>query len=255
MKSIKGIVIFFFFTILSGFTVEGTASNGGFFKTFFVQPFSLAIEGIASLFNDNYGIAIIIITILIRLILLPIMLKQQIQQKVMKEKMDALKPKMDELQKKMKKAKDSQEQQKVQMEMMQFYREQGINPLSVGCLPLLIQMPILMGLYYAISHSKEIAQHSFLWFDLGSPDIALALISSGIYFLQMQLSLRNVPKEQQGTMRMMGLLSPVMIGLFSLNAPAALPLYWTVGGMFLITQTMFTQHFFHVKKQKERIEQ
>jgi len=253
MKLIKGITVFFIFFLLSGCSIEQT-TNEGIFQTIFVTPFSFAIEFIAALFNENYGLAIIIITLLIRLILLPLMLKQQKKQKYMKEKMDVLKPKIEELQENMKKAKNKEEQQKVQLEMMQFYKEEGLNPLSIGCLPILIQMPILMGLYYAILHSNEIASHSFLWFDLGSPDILLALIAAGIYYIQMQVSLKNTPKEQQSMVRLMSLLSPVMIGLFSLNAPAALPLYWAVGGLFLILQTLLTEHLLQLENQKERVE-
>ncbi|WP_243293106.1 membrane protein insertase YidC [Bacillus sp. FJAT-47783] len=251
MKFVKNFSIFIMMFILTGCSMNGTDQNGGFFHTVLVEPFSFAIETIASIFHDNYGIAIIIITLMIRLLLMPMMLKQQKQQKIMKEKMDSIKPKMNEIQEKLKRAKDRAEQQQVQLEMMSLYKENGINPLSVGCLPLVIQMPILMGLYYAISSSNEIATHSFLWFDLGSPNIGLALMASAIYFVQTKISLQNIPNEQQqGPMKMMMFISPIMIGLFSLGAPAALPLYWAVGGLFLILQTLISQRLFSTKKQE-----
>lgn len=128
MKFINGIIIFFT-VVLSGCSMEGTEGNDGIFHNLFVAPFSFTIDVIATLFNDNYGIAIIIITLAIRLLLLPIMIKQQKQHHIMKEKIEAIKPKINELQEKLKNAKDSVEQQKVQLEMMQFYKEQGINPL------------------------------------------------------------------------------------------------------------------------------
>ena len=105
------------------------------------------------------------------------MLKQYKTQANMKEKMDLLKPEMDEIQKKLKTAKDPKKQQELQKEMMGLYQKHGVNPLNMGCLPLLIQMPILMAFYYAIRDSHEIATHSFLWFNLGQPDIWLTALA------------------------------------------------------------------------------
>lgn len=108
----------------------------------------------------------------------------------------------------------------------------------------MIQMPILIGFYYAIRGSAEIASHSFLWFSLGQPDIWLTAIAGIVYYLQFKVSLANMPKEQQKQMKIMGLLSPVMIVFVSLNAPAALPLYWAIGGSFLIVQTLIAKYLY-----------
>lgn len=215
-----------------------TGSDSGIFHTYLVEPFAGLIHGAAVLFNDSFGLAIIFITLIIRLILMPLMLKQYKTQQNMKEKMDALKPEMETIQKKLKAAKDKKEQQKLQQEMMGLYQKHGVNPLNMGCLPLLLQMPILMGFYYAIRGSEEIATHSFLWFNLGQPDIFITAIAGIVYFLQFKFSQSNLTAEQQKQMKFMGLLSPIMIVMVSLNAPAALPLYWTVGGIFLIFQSM-----------------
>jgi len=166
------------------------------------------------------------------------MLKQYKNQQQMKEKMEILKPELDEIQAKIKKTKDSKEQQKLQQDMFGLYKKHGVNPLSVGCLPMLIQMPILMGFYYAIKGSEEIASHSFLWFSLGESDIWITALAGLVYYLQYKVSMSNVTREQQQQMKMMGLLSPIMIVMFSFSAPAALPLYWTVGGIFLILQSL-----------------
>ncbi|RTR28746.1 membrane protein insertase YidC [Robertmurraya yapensis] len=228
-----------------------SAQNGsdtGFFNTFFVSPFASAIHAIAELFHGNYGLSIICITLLIRLILMPLMLKQSKKQQEMKVKMEVLKPELEVIQKKIKATKDQQEQQKLQQEMFGLYKKHGVNPLSMGCLPMLIQMPILMGFYYAIRSSTEIASHSFLWFSLGQPDIILTAIAGIVYFLQFRVTMSNIPKEQQGQIKIMGLLSPVMIVIVSLNAPAALPLYWTVGGIFLIFQTWLARVLYKTPK-------
>lgn len=209
-----------------------------FFQTVFVNTFSNGIHTIAIFFNGSFGLSIIFLTLIVRLLLMPLMLKQYKGQQQMKEKMEALKPELDDIQAKIKKTKDSKEQQKLQQEMMGLYQKHGVNPLAMGCLPMLIQMPILMGFYYAIRESHEIATHSFLWFNLGESDIWITVIAGIVYYLQFKVSMSNISGQQQQQMKFMGLLSPIMIVMFSFNAPAALPLYWAVGGTFLIIQTL-----------------
>lgn len=223
--------------LLSACSTQQNGNNTGFFHHYFVGPFSFIIKSTADLFNGNYGLAIIIVTLVIRLALMPLMLKQYKNQMHMKEKMDALKPEMDVIQKKMKAEKDPKKKQELQAEMMGLYQKHGVNPLNMGCLPILIQMPILTAFYYAIRSSKDIATHQFLWFSLGKPDIVLTIIAGLVYYFQFKISQSSMPKQQQDQMKFMGLLSPLMIVMFSFSAPAALPLYWVVGGTFLTIQT------------------
>ncbi|MFZ3580032.1 membrane protein insertase YidC [Virgibacillus sp. DJP39] len=227
--------------ILSG--CESGGSDANLLYQLFVDPFTFLIKSTASLFNGSFGIAIVLITLLIRLTIMPFMLKQSRTQKEMKEKMANVKPEMDKIQLELKKSENGEKQKELQQEMMQLYAKHGINPLSMGCLPLLIQAPILMGFYYAIHSSKEIATHSFLWFNLGVPNITMAILAGMIYFLQFKAQQKKMTVGQEQGSRMfrwMGLLSPVMILVISFNVPAALPLYWSVSGIFLITQTFFT---------------
>lgn len=235
---------------LSGCSAASAQDNSSLFHQILVGPIATGIHGLANLFQGSYGLAIIFITFIIRLVLMPLMLRQYKSQQQMKEKMDSLKPEMSELQEKIKATKDKVEQQKLQQEMFGLYKKHGVNPLGMGCLPLLIQMPILMGLYYAIRSSKEIASHTFLWFNLGHSDIWITLLAGVIYYYQFKVSQSNLPTEQQQQMKMMGLLSPFMIVFMSLNAPAALPLYWTVGGLFLILQTMLGRKMYQPKTAK-----
>lgn len=252
MKNRKNLYILFMLSIitllLSACQGQTGQNSDGIFHKYLVEPFASLIHGVATLFNDNFGIAIIVITLLIRLILMPLMLKQYKTQQNMKEKMDVLKPEMDAIQKKIKATKDQKEQQKLQQEMMGLYRKHGVNPLNMGCLPILLQMPILMGFYYAIRGSEEIATHSFLWFNLGHSDIWITAAAGIVYYIQFKVSQSNMPVQQQQQMKFMGLLSPIMIVFVSLNAPAALPLYWTVGGIFLTLQTMLGRKLYQAKK-------
>ncbi|MBD8067386.1 membrane protein insertase YidC [Bacillus sp. PS06] len=232
---------------MTGCSQQGS-NDPSYFQTYLVHPMESLIQLLAKIGGGNFGVAIILITIIIRLVLMPLMLKQYKNQQIMKEKMAILKPEMDSIQAKLKATKDPKEQKDLQQEMMKLYQKHNVNPLSMGCLPLIIQMPILMALYYAISHSTEIGLHSFLWFSLGQSDLLMTLIAGVIYFLQFKVSQSNLTIEQQKQMRFMGLLSPIMIVVISFNAPAALPLYWCVGGLFLIGQTMLGQRLYKKKE-------
>ena len=252
MKRKKNFILIFLLALspllLSACSTQ-TGANTGFFHQYFVEPFTSLILGTAHFFHDSYGIAIILVTLLVRIILLPLMLKQYRTQANMKEKMDLLKPEMDEIQKKLKTVKDPKIQQELQKEMMGLYQKHGVNPLNMGCLPLLIQMPILMAFYYAIRDSHEIATHTFLWFNLGQPDIWLTALAGIVYFFQFKISQSSMSVQQQQQMKYMGLISPIMIVFISFSAPAALPLYWVVGGIFLIFQTYLGRKLYQSPKQ------
>ncbi|WP_233879364.1 membrane protein insertase YidC [Virgibacillus halodenitrificans] len=218
---------------------------------YLIYPFTLLIKSIANVFNDNYGISIILITLIIRLLLLPFMVKQMKSSMDMKDKMDQMKPDLDALKEKYKDKKDQESMQAQQKEMMELYQKHGTNPFAMfgGCLPLLIQMPILLGFYYAIRRTPEIATHDFLWFSLGQTDIALTLIAVVIYYFQFKVSQMGMDEKQKKQMAFMGLLSPIMIGVISINSPAAFPLYWATGGLFLMLQTWLTKKILYAKKE------
>ncbi|MDY0407589.1 membrane protein insertase YidC [Virgibacillus soli] len=218
----------------------------GFFNHYFVYNFSLLIKFLAKLFNGSYGLSIIIITLLIRLAVMPFMLKQTRSSLEMQDKMKDIKPEMDEIQKKYKGKKDKESQTKMQQEMMALYQKHNFNPLAsfAGCLPMLIQFPILIGFYYAIRRTPEIAAHEFLWTNLGQQDMILTITAVVIYFIQSKVSLIGLDEQQRKQMAIMGYISPIMIGVISLNAPAALPLYWTVGGVFIIFQTLISKRMY-----------
>ncbi|MDR4315136.1 YidC/Oxa1 family membrane protein insertase [Niallia circulans] len=239
--------------LLSACSSSASGNNDGFFHKIFVEPFTAIIHGTADVFAGSYGLAIILITLVIRLVLMPLMLKQYKKQQLMKSKMDTIKPEMEAIQKKIKATKDQKEQQKLQMEMMDLYKKNNINPLNIGCLPMLIQMPILMGFYYAIRGSQEIASHSFLWFNLGQSDLILTALAGIVYYLQFRVSQSTMTQEQQKQMSKIGLISPIMIVIVSLNAPAALPLYWTVGGTFLIFQSLIGRKLYPPQPNNKKI--
>lgn len=233
---------------------QAVENKEGFFYSTFVKPMNWALDTLGNLFDGSYGLAIIAITLIIRLVLLPFMLKSYKSQSEMKVKMDKVRPQMTDIQARMKAAATKEEKMEVQQEMMALYKENNLNPLNMGCLPMLIQMPVVMGLYFAIRYSTEIKTHSFLWFDLGSTDIIMTAIAGIIYFIQAKVSLLTVPEEQKAQMKLMIYVSPIMIVFISLSSMAALPLYWAVGGAFLIVQTFIGRKLYPpapVTKEKE----
>ena len=224
-----------------------TAEKAGFFQTYFVQPLTFALHTVAGWFGGTFGYSVIIMTLVIRLVLMPLMLKSTKTTLEMRVKMTQAQPDLKKIQDQMKVATSTEQKAKLQQEMMAVYKKYDINPMASfgGCLPVLIQMPILMGFYYAIRNSPEIAEQSFLWFNLGSPDYILALTAAAVYFVQAKLSLVGMAEEQKKQMAMMAYISPIMMGMISFSAPAALPLYWTVGGTFLILQTYISKKLYN----------
>src|SRR5690625_268134 len=170
------------------------ASSTGIFNEYIVFPFSLLIKWIAGLLNGSYGLSIIVITIALRLVILPFMVKQQKQSKMTQAMMKIMKPEMDIIQDKYKGNNDKDNQYNMQRELGELYQAHNFQPakMVLGCLPMIIQMPFLIGFYYAIRRTPEISEHSFLWFNLGSRDIIFALLAVLIFFLQARVSFIEV---------------------------------------------------------------
>jgi len=203
----------------------------GFWNEFVVWP----LVSIIVFFKDflgTYGFGIIAVTILIRLALLPLMIKQTKSSKRMQE----IQPELAKLKEKYK-SKDAVTQQKYQQEMMAMFQEKGVNPMA-GCLPVVIQMPILIGFYHAISRmnaTPEIDLGTFLIFPLAEPSIILA-VTAGVMQL---IVLRTGPAMDNPQMKAMMYFMPVMIAGFGIILPSALTLYWVIGNIISLIQNMF----------------
>ncbi|MCA0988768.1 YidC family membrane integrase SpoIIIJ [Guptibacillus algicola] len=209
------------------------ADSTGFWSVYVVLPLSQLLTFFADLTGDgNYGLSIIIVTIIIRLVLLPLMIKQTKSSRAMQD----LQPQMKELREKYS-SKDQKTQQQLQQEMMQLFQKNGVNPLA-GCLPILVQMPILLGFYHAIMRTTAIETHTFLWFSLGDADITLALLAGVTTFIQQKIMMGSGGAVQP-QMKMLLYVMPIMIIVFAINFPSALALYWVVGNIFMIVQTYF----------------
>ena len=187
----------------------------------------------ASLGFPSYGIAIIILTIVIKVLLLPFALKQIKSMKGMQE----IQPKVAALQKKYK-----NDRAKLSIEMQKLYREHNISPLA-GCLPLLIQMPFLVSIFYALQGFQYDPAHaSFLWLSsLASkdPTYVLPILSAVSTWA---LSAQTAPKNAEGPQKMMTYFSPRFIGYISINFPSGLVIYWVVSNLFQLVQQTIVFH-------------
>jgi len=212
-----------------------------------------------------YGVAIVILTIIIRLALAPLQQFQLVTQRRTMVEQRKLAPEVGELRKKFKK-----DPQKLNQEMMKLYQEHGVNPLGglVGCLPLVVQIPILTALYYVFQgfaqHAKAAApflfvpnlnltpSHEAIFTIAGvlpipsPPYLVFPLLAALTTLVQSRMLMMPPPPnptEQElqtaQMQRTMVFLSPLMIGYFALQVPAGLGLYWFIGNCVSIIQQYF----------------
>lgn len=201
--------------------------EGGFFQRYFVYPMSWALDTFANLLFGEYGLSILVVTIIVRLLVLPLNLKQYQSSKAMQK----IQPELQALQKKYK-----NDQQKLQEETMKLFQKHNINPLA-GCFPVLIQMPVLIALYHAIMRNTEISSHSFLWLQLGERDpFILPLLAALTTWIQQKVMTMHMPNNQ---MQALLVIFPVLIFVMAMSFPSALPLYWVYSNIFTIIQTYF----------------
>ena len=204
----------------------------GFFHVV-ARPLFLWLKWTHDHMASNWGVAIIILTIIINVALLPLRITS------MKSalKMQKLQPQMKAIQERYKKLPmRDPKRQEMNAEIGELYKREGVNPAG-GCLPLIIQMPILWAFYTMLASAIELRQAPFLWLhDLSSPDklyIMPVLIVVSTYLMQKMTPTSGMdPKQQQ----MMTLMMPLMIGWFSFNLPSGLSVYWIVGNIIGIVQ-------------------
>lgn len=216
----------------------------GMVYTYMAKPMQHLMEWLASHMGNNYGWAIIVIVVVVRTVLLPIMFSQMKKSTIMQEKMSKVQPLIKELTEKQKAAKTPEEQAAVSQQMMALYRDNNISLTGgIGCLPLLIQLPIFAALYAAIRYSPDLYHATFMGIPLGKPSILLAILSFIAYAAQSYLGLIGVPEAQKKQMKMAIWMSPFMTFFISLSSSAGLGLYFFIGGLFAILQTLMVNAY------------
>lgn len=186
-----------------------------------------------------YGLAIVIFTIIVKLCLYPLYAKQMKSTVAMSK----VQPRMKELQ-----SKYANDKETLNAKLAELYKEENINPAG-GCLPMLIQMPIIFGLfallrnplaYMGTSERMLFAIHeSFLWMtDLSQPDKWILPIAAGVAtffaFSMQQQQQQNMPNNAGGMMKSMKYIFPIMIVLMGRSFPAGLTIYWCLSQIIQI---------------------
>jgi len=199
----------------------------------------------------NYGVAIILLALMIKLLLFPLTKSSLVSMR----KMSELNPKMKEIQEQYK-----SDPQKQQQKIGELYKKEGVNPMA-GCLPMLLQMPVLFALIYGLSNNVFLNGASFLWIpDLSFPDLIfkfnapsfipfldvvnirlLPILMVVFTLLQSKIQSKNNAAgtpDQQMSMKMMQYLMPIMFFFIFYEMPSALVLYWTTLNIFSIIENI-----------------
>ncbi|MFT5906492.1 MAG: YidC/Oxa1 family membrane protein insertase [Cryomorphaceae bacterium] len=201
-----------------------------------------ALNGIHNWFPESspwsWGLAIVLLTIFIRIIIWPLHNKST---RTMK-RMSKLQPIMKEL-----KEKHKENPQKLNQETMKLYREYGVNPMG-GCLPMLVQIPIFFGVFNMINAAVELRGQPFMWVqDLSQPDHLTDVFGLPLNLLPilmavtMVIQMRMTPQTGDKLQRRIFMLMPLMFFVFCYNYASALALYWTTQNIVSIGQTWLTQ--------------
>ena len=230
--------------------------------TLVISPFTNVLLLIYGLLGQNFAVAILVFTVVIRAITYPLTIQQQKSARAMQE----LQPKVQELQKKYAKDKEA-----LNRETMKLYQEAGVNPLS-GCLPLLLQFPIFIGLYQVIMlvmavnplQLLNLAKHlqgpvsqlvssvlntslasfiplndRFLWLNLGQADpfyILPIVVVVSTYWQQKMMTPPSADSQSQAMNQQMAIMMPLMFGYFVMISPSGLGLYWLISNLIGIVQ-------------------
>ena len=208
---------------------------------------------ICNKFVNNFGVGIILVTILIRLLFLPLTVKSMMSMKKMQAKMALMKPELDAIKEKYKDDKATQNS-----EIMKVYSKQGMNPLSSlsGCLPMLIQIPVFVALYNVLLYSLDLRHSTFLWInDLSSPEVLFDIPGTGIpfrflplimgisWFLTQKLTQPNPGADEFQTKIFQYM--PIMFTVMFWGLPSGLILYWTVSNIISIFQQLYINKKFN----------
>jgi YidC/Oxa1 family membrane protein insertase len=187
-------------------------------------------------FVGNYGWSIILLTILINITVSPLRHKSVVSMR----KMQALQPQMKAIQDRYAGLKTTDPaRQKMNTEIMNLYREKGVNPAS-GCVPMVLQFPVLLAFYSMLSQSIELRGAQFGWWitDLSQPDpyYIIPVLMAVTMFWQTKITPSTADPAQQRIMMIM----PLMFTVFFLWAPSGLVIYWFVSNLWAIGQQYFT---------------
>ncbi len=218
----------------------------GWFPIDFLAYIMLAMLNWIHGFVGSFGWSIILLTLLVRLIFFPVTMKANASMR----DMQALTPEVKAIREKYK-----SEPMVAQGKISELYKARGVNPLG-GCLPMLIQIPVFIALYYALGSAVELRQQSFWWIrDLAQPDTVATVFGIGIHPLiviwtgLMMVQQKLTPTAMEPLQAKMMLAMPLVMLFILYDLPSGLTLYWAVSQIFSIAQMYYQQH---AKKREEQ---
>ncbi len=225
-------------------------------NTLFFQPMLNSLIVLYSILFHNFGLTIVVFTIVVRILMLPLTLKQLQRSKAM----SALQPRIQEVQKKF-----GKDRERLSKETMALYKEHGVNPL--GCaVPTLLQFPIWIGLYQSITFALgdkpesmlSLAQHlypalelvhrviplnnHFLWLNLATPDpsyVLPILVGASMWVQQKMMAMPMADPQQAQMNKMMQTMMPLMFAFFTVSFASGLAIYWVTSNLISIVLQYF----------------
>lgn len=199
-------------------------------------------------FVGNYGVAIILLTVLLRVVFLPLNHKSMVSMR----RMQRLQPQMAAIRAKYKGSKELEQKQKMNEEVMALYKREGVSPFG-GCLPMLAQLPILFSFYRLLSVAVELRQAPFvMWVqDLSDydPYLVLPLLMGGSMLVQQRMT--PSPGADPMQARMFKFM-PIIFTVLFLYVPSGLVLYWLVNNLLGITQQLYVNRKMDAELQAEK---
>jgi YidC/Oxa1 family membrane protein insertase len=219
---------------------EASIDRGWSWVSPLVRLFTWLLHALYSVI-PNYGVAIILLTILVRAVTAPLTVRQMRSM----ERLRRVQPRMKEIQEKFK-----DDRQKQSEELMKLYRQEKVNPLG-GCFPMLLQLPVFVGLFYALRSSLELRHAPFVgWInDLSAPDLlftipglnlpvrVLPIVMGATMFFQQKITPMQTPDPMQA--RMMMIVMPIMMTVLFYQFPSGLVLYWMLSNVLAILHQLW----------------
>ena len=241
-----GLLLIIIFVASGCVSYDQAGNPTGWVYEYFGKPATSFLEFLANMFGGSYGMAIIIVTIMTRLFMLPSSLKMTKDSMISQARMKVAQPELDAIREEIEATTDPAEKMRLQNEQMAVYKKYDINMLGglSGCLPLLIQMPVISAVYAAIRSSQTINDSSFLGIPLGQQNLILVVAVVLVTALQGWLMQRAMPASDNPTAaqtsRTMMLVNPLLLGWFTWASAAGLGLYFLTGGIFQVFQQLYT---------------
>lgn len=248
LTSLLGLSLFIMTACATNSTASDITADSTDFWSKFVYFFAEIIRFLS--FDISIGLGIILFTILIRTILLPVFQTQMVASRKMQEAQPRIKALREQYP-----GRDMESRTKLDQEMRKVYKELGIKH-SSSLWSILIQMPVLLALFQALSRVDFLKTGHFLWINLGGVDTSfvLPILAAVFTFLSSWLSNKALSEKSGATTGMMyGM--PVLIFVFAISAPSGVALYWAVSNAYQVLQTYFLNNPFKIIAEREAVAQ